>query len=117
MTARGAESGIMRLMDSHLPPLIAGLLEPRRYPGELEQVSLVQTHISWVLLAGDFAYKIKKPLRLSFLDFSTLALRQRYCQEELRLNRRFSPDLYLDVVGIFNTPQDPQWHGSGDPIE
>jgi hypothetical protein len=107
----------MRLMDSHLPPLIAGLLEPRRYPGEVEQVSLVQTHISWVLLAGDFAYKIKKPLRLSFLDFSTLALRQHYCQEELRLNRRFSPDLYLDVVGIFNTPQDPQWHGSGDPIE
>ena len=90
----------MRRMDASLPPLIAALLEPQRYPDSVQRVELVQTHISWVLLAGDFAYKIKKPLRLSFLDFSTLALRQRYCQEELRLNRRFSPDLYLDVVGL-----------------
>src|SRR5450759_3298022 len=107
----------MRRMDASLPPLIAALLEPQRYPGEVEQVSLVQTHISWVLLAGDFAYKIKKPLKLSFLDFSTLALRQRYCQEELRLNRRYASDIYLGAVGIFNTPADPQWQGTGAPIE
>lgn len=104
-------------MDSHLPPLIQALLEPQRYPHAVAQVELVQTHISWVLLAGDFAYKIKKPLKLAFLDFSTLAQRQRCCLEELRLNRRFAPDLYLDVLPIFNTPQQPQWAGAGPAIE
>lgn len=104
-------------MDQNLPPLIQALLEPRRYPGAVARVELVQTHISWVLLAGDFAYKIKKPLKLPFLDFSTLAQRHICCLDELRLNRRFAPDLYLDVVGIFNTPQDPRWDGAGAPIE
>lgn len=100
-----------------LPLLIQALLEPGRYPAGVRQVELVQTHISWVLLAGDFAYKIKKPLKLAFLDFSTLTQRQQYCADELRLNRRFAPDLYLEVVGIFNTAQDPRWDGSGAPIE
>ncbi len=104
-------------MDPNLPPLIQALLEPQRYPDAAQSVELVQTHISWLLLAGDFAYKIKKPLRLPFLDFSTLAQRQRSCLDELRLNRRFAPDLYLDVVGIFNTPQDPRFTGQGVPIE
>ena len=104
-------------MDASLPPLIRALLAPERYPPGVAQVELVQTHISWVLLAGDFAYKIKKPVTLPFLDFSTLAQRQRYCVDELRLNRRFAPDIYLEVVGIFNTPDDPQWHGEGMPIE
>ena len=117
MNCESAESGIIAPMDDHLPPLIAALLEPQRYPGDVQRVELVQTHISWVLLAGDFAYKIKKPVKLSFLDFSTLAQRQRYCENELRLNRRFAPDLYLDVLAIGNTPQDPQWGGHGVPIE
>jgi uncharacterized protein len=107
----------MPRMDASLPPLIQALLEPARYPGPVRQVTLVQTHISWVLLAGEFAYKIKKPLKLSFLDFSTLALRHASCEDELRLNRRLAPDLYLGVVGIFNTPDDPQWQGEGAPIE
>jgi len=113
----GLKSGIMTGMAADLPPLVQALRDPARYPGGISRVELVQTHISWVLLAGDFAYKIKKPVKLSFLDFSTLALRQHFCQDELRLNRRFAPDLYLAVVGIFNTPQDPQWQGSGAPIE
>ena len=104
-------------METPLPPLIQALLSPARYPGDVARVELVQTHISWVLLAGDFAYKIKKPVQLPFLDFSTLAQRQRYCADELRLNRRFAPDLYLDVVGIFNTLEEPQWAGTGEPIE
>lgn len=104
-------------LDSTLPPLIQALLEPHRYPGNVGRVDLVQTHISWVLLAGAVAYKIKKPLTLPFLDFSTLALRKKYCEEELRLNRRFAPDLYLDVVAIFNTVQGPQFEGPGPPIE
>jgi len=107
----------MGLMDPDLPPLIHALLEPQRYPDAVQRVELVQTHISWVMLAGDFAYKIKKPLKLPFLDFSTLALRQRSCVDELRLNRRFAPDLYLGVVGIFNTLQDPQFSGQGTPID
>lgn len=104
-------------METTLPPLIQALLSPSRYPAGVAQLELVQTHISWVLLAGDVAYKIKKPVKLPFLDFSTLAQRQRYCADELRLNRRFAPDLYLDVVGIFNTPENPQWAGTGTPIE
>ena len=100
-----------------MPPLIQALLEPRRYPHPVQAVELVETHISWVLLAGDFAYKIKKPLKLPFLDFSTLAQRKTSCDEELRLNRRFAPDLYLDVVGIFNTPLAPRFDGPGTPIE
>ena len=106
-----------RPLPSDPPAFIAALLDPRRYPDGVQQVELVQTHISWVLLAGDFAYKIKKPLRLPFLDFSTLALRRLRCEDELRLNQRFAPDIYLAVVGIFNTPQDPQWVGSGAPME
>jgi aminoglycoside phosphotransferase family enzyme/predicted kinase len=104
-------------MDALLPPLIAALSEPERYPEAVKQVELVQTHISWVLLAGEFAYKIKKPLHLSYLDFSTLALRRHFCEEELRLNRRFAPDIYQEVVGIYGTADHPQWHGSGEPIE
>lgn len=104
-------------MDPDLPPLIQALLDPQRYPDAVQQVELVQTHISWVLLAGDFAYKIKKPLKLSFLDFSTLAQRQRCCLDELRLNRRFAPDLYLELLSIFNTPQQPRWDGPGAVIE
>lgn len=108
---------IMGFMNPNLPPLIQALLEPQRYPAAVQRVELVQTHISWVLLAGDFAYKIKKPLKLPFLDFSTLAQRRIFCLDELRLNSRFAPDIYLDVVGIFNTPDDPQFGGPGAPIE
>lgn len=66
-----------------------------------------ETHISWVLLAGHDAYKIKKAVDLGFLDFSTLELRHFYCDEELRLNRRLAPDIYLDVIAIGGTPEEP----------
>ena len=80
--------------------------------------TLVETHISWVILAGDFAYKIKKPLKLPFLDFSTLALRKRYCEDELRLNQRFAPDIYLEVLPVRQTPQGPRWGGdTGTVVE
>ena len=70
-------------------------------------VQLLQTHISWVLLAGDLAYKFKKPLKLDFLDFSTLAQRHAACQEELRINRRTAPELYLGVLPIIGSVQAP----------
>ena len=104
-------------MNPNTPPLITALLQPHRYPGQVQHVELVETHISWVLLAGELAYKIKKPVRLSFLDFSTLAQRRACCLDELRLNRRFAPDLYLDVIPIFGSPDNPQWRCDGEPIE
>jgi len=68
----------------------------------------LETHISHVLLVGDYAYKIKKPLNLGFLDFTTLDQRRFYCTEEVRLNRRLAPDIYLDVVPIGGSVAVPQ---------
>jgi aminoglycoside phosphotransferase family enzyme/predicted kinase len=79
--------------------------------------SLIETHISWIILTGHYAYKIKKPVNLGFLDFSTLENRRYYCNEELRLNRRLAPDWYLEVVMITGTPDQPQLNGTGNPIE
>lgn len=100
-----------------LPPFVQALLEPARHSPGTTTVTLVETHISWILLAGAFAYKIKKPLKLPFLDFSTLALRKQVCDDELRLNRRFAPDIYLDVIAITGEPADPQLGGSGPVID
>lgn len=83
--------------------LVSGLLSPSAYAHPVDRVERIDTHISTVLLAGDFAYKIKKPVDLGFLDFSSLEKRHRYCREELRLNRRTAPGLYLDVVPIVAT--------------
>ncbi len=80
-------------------------------------VAQIETHISFVLVAGDHAYKVKKALRTPFLDQSTLALRQRACQEELRLNRRLAPDLYLAVVPITGTPAQPELDGPAAAID
>lgn len=88
--------------------LIAALLDPRRSPLGEGKVRLVETHISWVLLSGKFAYKIKKAVNLGFLDFTTLESRRFYCTEELRLNRRMAPGLYLDVASIGGSPDAPQ---------
>lgn len=81
------------------------------------EVRVVQTHISTVLLAGAFAYKLKRPVHLPFLDFSTLERRLHFLQEELRLNRRTAPELYLDVLPITGTPQAPRLGGNGTAIE
>ncbi len=80
-------------------------------------VRLVETHISWVLLADALAYKLKKPVRLPFLDFTTLAARRRFCEEELRLNRRLAPALYLDVVDVCDSPEGPKFGGGGRVLD
>jgi aminoglycoside phosphotransferase family enzyme/predicted kinase len=80
-------------------------------------VRVIETHVSWVLLARELAYKIKKPVRLAFLDFTSLAERRRCCAEELRLNRRFAPDLYLDVVEVRRGPAGPCFGGTGEAID
>lgn len=99
-------------------PLIQALLTcPDCYDHPITQLHLIETHISWVLLTGEFAYKIKKPVNLGFLDFSTLSLRRQDCEDELRLNRRLAPTFYLGVVTITGRPDMPRLNGSGAPIE
>ena len=102
-------------MDSNT--LIKALSEAGAYRHAITAVSVVETHISWVLLTGQFAYKIKKPVNFGFLDFSTLERRQFCCYEELRLNRRLAADLYIDVVKITGTPEQPSVDGDGEAIE
>jgi aminoglycoside phosphotransferase family enzyme/predicted kinase len=75
-------------------------MDPRCYGPGVANVRLVETHISWVFLTGRYAYKVKKPVKLPFVDFSTLKRRKHFCEEELRVNRRFAPELYRHVVPI-----------------
>jgi aminoglycoside phosphotransferase family enzyme/predicted kinase len=89
-------------------PLAEALLDPRCYGAGVTKVELVETHVSWVFLTGRYAYKVKKPVKLPFVDFSTVELRKRFCDEELRVNRRLAPELYLAVVPIGGTPEAPR---------
>ncbi len=84
--------------------LPAALLDANAYPHPCTEIQLIETHMSWLFLTGEFAYKVKKPVRFDFVDFSSADARVFYCAEELRLNRRFASTLYLDVVGIAVDP-------------
>jgi aminoglycoside phosphotransferase family enzyme/predicted kinase len=87
---------------SNLPPLVQQMLQPEFYPHPVETpIQLCQTHISFIFLTGDFAYKIKKSVNFGFLDYSTLEKRQYFCEQELRMNQALAPKLYLDVLPIF----------------
>ena len=98
-------------MATAFPPLIQQMLKPEFYPHPvMEPIRLIQTHISYVLLTGDYVYKVKKPVNFGFLDFSDLPKRHYFCQEELRLNRRLSPELYLAVLPITQEPGSGQFH-------
>jgi len=99
------------------PELISGLLKEEAYPHPAHSVECIETHASWVLLAGEYAYKLKKPLNLGFLDYSTLALRRKACEDELRLNRRTAPGVYLDVVAVHGPESAPRLGGSGPVLE
>jgi len=88
-------------------PLIRALCDPAVYDHDVESVRVIETHISWVLLTGSYVYKIKKPVCLPFVDFSTLGRRRTFCEEELRLNRRLAPDLYLGIVPIGGSIEEP----------
>ncbi len=97
--------------------LVAALLDPAIYDHPTTGIHRVETHGAWVILTGPFVYKIKKPVNFGFLDYSTLEKRRINCEEELRLNRRFAPQLYLDVIAITGTPARPRLGGSGPAIE
>jgi aminoglycoside phosphotransferase family enzyme/predicted kinase len=106
------------MTDSSLPPLIQQMMQPGFYPHPVkEPIELIQTHVSSVLLTGDFAYKLKKPVNFGFLDFSTLDKRQHFCAEELRLNQRGASELYLEILPIAQTGDQYQLGGAGEPVE
>ncbi len=96
---------------------IESLLQPDAYPDPTDVVTLVQTHISWIFLAGEFVYKIKKPVDFGFLNFSTLDRRRFYCHEEIRLNRRLCPDVYLRVMPLRESAAGAAFHGDGAVID
>lgn len=94
------------------------LQDSASYPEETRQVEAIETHMAWVFLTDRHAYKLKKPVRYEFLDFSTLAARKRTCEEEVRLNRRLAADVYLGVVPLTETDAgDLELDGDGPPIE
>src|SRR5947207_836856 len=83
--------------------LVAFLESPSSYPHKPTSVRSIQTHISWVFIAPPFVYKVKKPVNLGFLDFSTLEKRHHFCQRELELNRRLCRETYLGVIPIYKS--------------
>jgi len=93
------------------------LLRPGAFPHPVGDLRLIETHISWVVLTGDYAYKIKKPVEMGFLDFSSLESRRHFCHEELRLNRRLAPELYLDVAEITADGGGAAIGGAGEVID
>ena len=98
--------------------LIEALRSPSGYDHPVASVEVHETHISWILLTGEFAYKIKKPLNFgSFLDFSTLAKRRVLCEQEVRLNQRLAPNLYVAAVAISGTPEAPRINDASAPFE
>ncbi len=97
--------------------LIEKLQNPALYEHPVTAFEVIETHISWVLLTGEYAYKFKKPVDLGFLDFSSPEKRHHYCLEELRLNSRLSPQLYLAVISINGSWQKPCINSEGPVIE
>lgn len=97
--------------------LIQKLSDVTAYPNAIDRIEVRQTHISVVFLAGQYVYKLKKPVNLGFLDFSTLDKRRHFCEEEVRLNRRLAPTIYLGVVPIAKTAAGIQMEGEGDVID
>ncbi len=100
-----------------LPEMVQALLDPKAYPDTTHGVELVQTQMSFVFLTDDYVYKVKKPVNLGYLDYTTLDRRQFYCQREVDLNRRLCPEVYLGVVTITEDEGDFVLDGQGKVIE
>lgn len=97
--------------------LIAALQNPALYSHPVDGFRVIETHISWVILTGTYAYKMKKPVDFGFLDFTELASRKHFCEQELNLNQRMAPDLYVQVLPITGSVEAPVLGGDGEPIE
>jgi len=96
---------------------MSDLCNPSVFPHSVENIEVIETHLSWVLLTGPFVYKIKKPVNFPFVDFSSMEKRKHFCYEELRLNRRYSPDIYLDVVPVRKDKSLHMGNGAGSIME
>ncbi len=101
----------------NLSKLIDGLTSPETYPHPVEVITTIETHISVIFLTGRFAYKLKKPVDFGFLDFSTLALRKRYCELEITLNQRTAPNLYLQTLPLYFDGEHFSFNPVGEPID
>ncbi len=97
--------------------LIKALQQATRYSHPVSEFEVIETHLSYVILTGEFAYKIKKPLNLGFQDFSTLEKRKFYCELEVQLNKRLAPHIYIEAFPITGTPANPELNGQGAVIE
>ena len=104
-------------MTARIDELIRALSDPTIYPHRPRSVQVVQTHISVIFIAGELVYKIKKPLDFGFLDFTTLEKRRYYCNQEVKLNSRFSENIYLTVLSITAYEDVPNLDGRGEGIE
>jgi aminoglycoside phosphotransferase family enzyme/predicted kinase len=104
-------------MSDKLPPLLVSLLRPEAFAHPVRDVTLVETHISWVILTGEFAYKIKRPVQYAFVDLRDVERRAYFCHEEIRLGRRFAPDLYLDVCDVTAQGETARIGGEGTVVE
>ena len=102
---------------THIADRLADLLRPEAFPHPATEVRLIETHISWVILAGKFAYKLRKPVKFGFLDFSTVEQRRTDCEAEVRLNQRLCSDLYLTVVEVSELEGRLRFDGEGSPVE
>ncbi len=102
---------------NELPEMVQALLNPEAYPDASTGVEMVQTQRSFVFLTGDYVYKVKKPVDLGYLDYTTLEKRQFYCRREVELNRRLCPDAYLGMVSINQDKADIRIEGKGGVIE
>ena len=100
-----------------LPSPLQGLLRAQAYPHPVAHIELLETQLAWILITGERTYKLKRPVQYPFVDQRRLADRQRLCLEELRLNRRFTPQLYLDVQSVTVVNGAAHIGGSGAPIE
>ncbi|HEY3307409.1 MAG TPA: AAA family ATPase [Desulfuromonadaceae bacterium] len=97
--------------------ILKSLLKPEAYPEPTHSVELIQTHVSWIFLTDNYAYKVKKPVDFGFLNFTTIDRRRFYCNEEVRLNRRLCPDIYEGVVELRETSSGAAFHGNGPIID
>ena len=108
----------LAMTDSALPTLVQQMLQPEFYPHAVnEPIGFMQTHVSYVMLTGDYVYKLKKPVNFGFLDYSTLEKRKHFCEEEIRLNQTGAGALYVGVVPITGSEDKAEISGNSDPIE
>ena len=113
----GALQGKGQIASEAQERLITFLESPKSYPHNPTKIAAIQTHISWVFIASPFVFKVKKPVNLGFLDFSTLEKRRYFCQREIELNRRLSPEIYLDAIPIYETKSGFSFKSPGEIVD